>query len=296
MPEAGGYLFSNVGFSAKETPYLSFQKDETFSDLMPLGRTLTLRFNMQQRYCIGWGNMATHERLVCPDHNRIESKYEQCAACQNRTGFNPAFYYAASVSKQQTAHNQKPHILYLAHFGKGVIKVGISYAARGNSRLLEQGARSALILGVFPTALVAREHEARIAALPGIAETVQLRKKIALLAGIYDEKAGATELLAARKNAEATLGVKFDESKVMALDSLYFPTKRPDLTESHNATDQSMLSGKAVGMLGSLLFCTQQETLFFLPLKKYIGYEVELSYDETAMTLPVRQTSLFNSI
>lgn len=293
MPEAGEYLFSNTGFSPTEQPYLSLQQADNFIDLVPLGKTFTLQFDTKQRYCIGWGDMSTGERFVCPDHHTIDSKYEQCPACQQRTGFNPAFYHATSVSQQQEVRNSQPHILYLAHFGEGIIKVGISYAARGNSRLLEQGARCALILDTFPTALIARQYEARIAALPGIVETVQLRKKIAALAERYDQNASVTEITETRARIEQALGTQFIKNDIQVLDSFYFPIQSPDLSESHDASSQHILSGKVTGMLGSLLFCEQQNTPIFLPLKKYIGYHVTVSYDEIPHTLPARQTSLF---
>lgn len=293
MPQEGEYLFSNVGFSADEKPYISLQQLEQFTDLAPQNKILTLRFDTRERFCTGWYDMTTGEQHVCLDRHGIGSKYEQCPACQQRTGFNPAFYHATSVSKQQEARNQQPHFLYLAHFGKGIVKVGISYAARGNSRLLEQGARSALVLDTFPTALIARQYEARIATMAGIIETVQLRKKTACLSTIYDRIAGAAELLDTRSKIEALLGKEFAKNNVMPLDPLYFPSGTPDLKDSIDCTDQHIISGKVVGMLGTLLFCLHQDALVFLPLKKLIGYRVSLSYEEVALALPARQTSLF---
>ncbi len=121
--------------------------------------------------------METGVLHTCPDTLKVENKYEQCSGCQKRTGFNPAFYNATSVSEQQEARNAEPHTLYLARFGTNTLKVGISYAKRGNSRLLEQGARDALILDTFPSAHIARQYEAKIAALPNVVETVQLQTK-----------------------------------------------------------------------------------------------------------------------
>lgn len=293
MPGEGQYLLSNVGFSLSEQPYLSLQKDDAFADFEPLGKTLTLRFDTSQRYCIGWGDMTTGERFVCPDHSMVDSKYEQCAACQQRTGFNPAFYHATSVSKQQEERNLQPHILYLAHFGPGIVKVGISYAARGNSRLLEQGARSALVLETFPSAHIARQYEAKIAALPGIAETIQLRKKIAAMEQPYDSTAAKDELFAVRDIIQRAIGAAFSTDTILSLDSLFFPSGLPKFNDAFDCNEMSVISGKTLGMLGSLLFCQQQDTPLFFPLKKYIGYYVDLSHVETTIPLPARQTSLF---
>jgi uncharacterized protein DUF2797 len=293
MPEAGDYLFSRVGFSREETPVLSFQQNDSFYDLSPLDQKLTLRFTMTQRFCIGWGNIATGERFVCPNVNAVEKNYEQCAGCQQRTGFNPAFYHASSVSSQQETRNQEPHMLYLAYFGKGIIKVGISHAARGNARLLEQGARYALILEIFPSAHIAREYEAKIANIPGIVETIQLRKKIDLLKQSLIANDAESELTATRNHVETTLGITFTKNHVQSLDKRFFPAIRPDFAMAYDCSDQHVISGTTIGMLGSLLFCQNEDDSVFIPLKKYIGYKVSLSHEQISLIIPARQTSLF---
>jgi hypothetical protein len=293
MPEAGRYLLTNIGFSADETPVLTLQQNGVFSHLAPLGTELTLRIDPVERFCVGWRDITKGEIFTCPDAQNVESKYEQCSACQNRTGFNPAFYNASSVSSQQEARNNEPHILYLARFGQEVIKVGISYAQRGISRLLEQGARDAIILDTFPTAHIARQYEAKIAAMPGIIETLQLRKKLSLLESPYDHGEGERELLAAKQRIEEALKVTFTGSEVIDLDPLFFPDGTPNLTDSFSTYEQNAISGKVIGSLGSLLFCHYNDTPVYLPLKKYVGYYVELSHGQSDLQLPARQASLF---
>lgn len=293
MPEAGDYLLTGVGFSKEKQPFISLYRDGSFTDLQPLNQTLTLRFTTDQRFCIGWRDIAIGQQYPCPDSQLINKKYEQCPACQNRTGFNPAFYHATSVSKQQEARNAQPHFLYLAHFGKGIVKVGISHAARGHSRLLEQGSRMAIILETFATAQVARHYEAKIAALPGIAETIQLRKKIDQLAYPYDPQAASIELLDTKARIEQSIGQQFKSDEALQLDAHYFPSEVPRLSEGFDCSSLDMTSGKMIGALGSLFFFHQQDTPLFLPLKKYIGYKLSLSHDETPVTLPARQISLF---
>jgi hypothetical protein len=295
MVEAGNYLLSNVGFSKEEKPYLSLQKDTTFETLLPLNKTITLKIDTSTRFCIGWGDITTGERFVCPDTTQVDTKYEQCPPCQKRTGFNPAFYHASSVSEQQEARNLQPHILYLAYFSPDTIKVGISLAARGHSRLLEQGARSAIILEIFSSAHIARQYEAKIASLPGFAETVLLRKKLSVLDAPYTEARAATLLTDAKSKAEAALGISFPKAITKHFNARFFPSTMPDLTDTFDCSEKHFISGDAIGMLGSLFFCKQQDqdTLLFLPLKKLIGYQLALSYDEVKIDLPARQASLF---
>lgn len=293
MPEAGSYLLGGVGFSVNEKPILTLQRDGQFIHFEPLGAELTLRFSSSERFCVGWRDLATGELSCCPDMLAVESKYEQCSGCQQRTGFNPAFYNANSVSLQQEARNQEAHILYLARFGKGVIKVGISHAKRGISRLLEQGARDALILDTFPTAHIARQYEAKIAAIPGIIETLQLRKKLSLIEAPYDHEEGKQELHEVTSRIEEALKVSFAGNDVKNLDPLFFPEGVPHLSDSFCSSDQRILSGRVIGSLGTLLFCHYNETPVYVPLKKYVGYRVELHHAQTPFELPARQASLF---
>ncbi|HEY5695817.1 MAG TPA: DUF2797 domain-containing protein [Candidatus Saccharimonadales bacterium] len=293
MPQEGTYLLTNVGFSPSEEPCITLQREGSFFDLLPLSKTIDLQFDNSQRYCVGWRNITTGERSACPTAAALDGKYEQCAACQERTGFNPAFYHATSVSTQQEARNQEPHILYLARFGNGIIKVGISYAKRGRSRLLEQGARDALILDTFPSANIARQYEAKIAALPNIVETLQVRKKLSLILQPYSHQDGEHELQATKQKIEEALKISFEKPQLFNLDPIYFPHDTPNLADSVDCTDQNKLTGTVNGSVGSLLFCLYNETPVFLPLKKYVGYNVELAYTQTQLSLPARQTSLF---
>lgn len=293
MPENGEYLFTSVGFSSNEEPFLLLQKDESFLSFNPIGESFTVTFDKSQRYCIGWKDITAGQQFVCPSRQSVAVKFEQCPACQKRTGFNPAFYHASSVSAQQEARNTEPHILYLAHFGSGIVKVGISHAKRGNARLLEQGARCALILETFPSAHIARQYEAKIAKMPNITETVQLRKKIDAMTRLYDIDAARQELETMRATIQSRTGVVFAARPVQSFDAHYFPASTPNFSASHDMTNQGILSGKAIGLLGTILFCTQDDECFYLPLKQYAGYAVALTDAITPITVPARQTSLF---
>lgn len=293
MPQEDEYLLTASSFTLKNEPVVSLQNAGSFVDFFPLGERFSLKFDTTQRYCIGWRDIAAGTRYACPDKNMVDAKYEECAACQKRTGFNPAFYHATSVSEQQEARNSEPHILYLAHFGTGVVKVGISYAKRRNSRLLEQGARTALILDTFPTAHIARQYEARIAALEGMLETVQLRKKVQLLSQPYDGQAATNELLQLRETLGTKLNVSFQPNMPLHLDGYYFPNGVPNLSEAYDVSKEETISGTCTGVLGSFLFCESNGRLVYLSLKKYIGYRLLLSNEEILLQLPAQQTSLF---
>jgi hypothetical protein len=293
MPDNGTYLLTSVGFSSSEEPLLLLQDHDAFTPMNPIGHAFTVTFDMSTRYCTGWRDITTGERFICPNRNTVDVKYEQCAACQKRTGFNPAFYHATIVSAQQEARNQEPHILYLAHFGPDTVKVGISLAARGNSRLLEQGARTALILDTFPTAHIARHYEAKIAQVPGIVETLQQRKKSDLLIKAYDATAAKNELIIMKRLVEEKIGMSFNGAEPIYLDARYFSSGTPPLDHAYDTSSNHILSGQGIGMLGAVLFCQQNDALLYLPLKKHVGYKMTINTTVTPIDIPARQTSLF---
>lgn len=288
MPPLGEYILTNTGFS-NDKPVISLSRDDSFVDFNPIGQTLTMAFDTAQRYCVGWRDITTGVRHACPDSALVESKYEQCSACQKLTGFNPAFYHAASVSPQQEARNQEPHILYLAYFGGDLIKVGISHAARGNNRLLEQGARMAIILDTFPTAIIARQYEAKIAAMSGICETVATRQKLTALPTACD----ADKLRAMLARIRSQLQVDFNASDVLHHDALFFPNGTPNLATITDVTSQAIASGNIIGSLGSLLVFTQHDNNFLLPVKKFVGYKVSITNTIEELDTPAQQMTLF---
>ena len=294
LPE-GDYLFVHYGYGPDHQPQLSLLPEDggTFTHFEPRGETFTLTFDTATRYCGGWHDLATAESFPCPDAAELPGQYDQCRHCQQKTGFNPAFYNAASVSAQQQARNAQPHILYLAHFAPGVVKVGISWAERGIRRLLDQGARSAIILKTYPNADIARQYEARTAKLPGIAETLQLRQKHQYLKKPYDAAAGAEELRATRERLAREVGVAPDDNEILHLDYYFLgdnPLHPQDLVD---ISKNNAVSGHCLGMIGSVMIAEQDDLQYSLPLGKLTGYNCTLSYDVAKNEAEPHQVSLF---
>lgn len=289
----GDYLFVHYGYDGNLAPQLTLHKmgAETFEHLTPVGKTITLSFNKNQRFCTGWHDLATGESWPCPDTTKLPEQYAQCRHCQQKTGFNPAFYNALSVSPQQQARNAQPHILYLAHFAPGVVKVGISWADRGIRRLLDQGARSALIIKTYPTATIARQYEAKIAALPGIAETLQVKAKHKLLGRAYDPTAAAEELATVRDRLVNDIGLSPDDNQPLYLDDYYLGDTA--LNQPIILHGEHRISGRCVGMLGSTLLTEHGGEQYGLCVSDFTGYAVTISDEIVANTHQPQQASLF---
>ena len=209
------FLLSYASFDAENRPFLEWQVDGKIERGDVVGRELSLAFDISTKYCTGWVDFDNHCSQACPDGATVDEKYENCLKCRNRTGFNPAFYHADSVSAQQQKINQTPHFLYLAYFSPEVIKVGISQEERGIRRLLEQGARLALKLETFSSALIARQYEAKIARLDGIVETMPIHKKLELIKQPFDRADGEKKLQQKLLEIEQKIGVSFTKSELI---------------------------------------------------------------------------------
>ena len=289
MPDS--FLLSHSGFTAESQPFIECQAANEKTRALMLGSGLAMRFDFSEKWCTGWLDFENRCSQVCPDSATVDGKYDQCLACRNRTGFNPAFYHAAEVSEQQQKLNQTPHYLYLAYLAPNVVKVGISQEARGVKRLLEQGARAAVRLETFPTALVARQYEAKIAGLNGFVEHVTQSKKLNFLQQAFDAQQARAELERAVASVERQLGVRFEAAECIDTER-HFYHQPTDVTRAKDVTDQECIVGEVRAMIGPLLITRWQDELLVYNLKRYIGYRAQ--HDETAaVVLPEEQLALF---
>lgn len=261
------------------------------SEFAPLEKTISLSFDLSQRYCIGWHDMVTGDNFACPDNTAIDKKFDTCPACQKRTGFNPAFYNATSVSSKQEARNAEPHFLYLAYMGGNYIKVGISYEKRGIQRLLDQGARAGIILETFPTALIARQYEAKIARYEGFHETTSTRTKLSLLTHLIDEQNAKEQLLASKARAEEACGVTFSGKDTLFFDPFYTRSSIPhgDIT----ALTEPTITGRVQALVGDILITEYEDSFLTLPLKQFVGYPVDFKEELISLDLGPKQLQLF---
>lgn len=289
-------LLSHIGYSREEKPFwiINTAKEAVAEDIV-FGQEIYLEFDTRQRFCIGWHDLETGENYPCPEHATLEPKYEQCQKCQARTGFNAAFYNADSVSEVQQKRNAQPHFVYLAYFAPEFTKVGISFAGRGFARLLEQGARQAIVLETFNSALVARQYEADISKLGGFVENVKISKKIELLSHEYNENQAKDCLFSAKAAVEKALATEFNSAKWLNLDAHYYEADfdKQRLANLVDLSGSNKITGRIVGLAGSTLLCDYQQSIIALPLKKFTGYPLIMRNQTGEITLPDQQFSLF---
>ncbi|MFD0273245.1 DUF2797 domain-containing protein [Kitasatospora sp. NPDC127111] len=97
---------------------------------VPVGWLLT-----GPRRCTGAWLAGATERTPCPHHAVIEPDggAVQCPACQSVDR-------GLALARDQILDDGRTYRLYLAWFGEGLLKVGLTAEQRGTNRLLEQGA------------------------------------------------------------------------------------------------------------------------------------------------------------
>ncbi|MFJ5996772.1 DUF2797 domain-containing protein [Streptomyces sp. NPDC092370] len=106
------------------------------------------------RTCVGARGHACPVSAVVPGRS-TGARCEECARLDR----------AHSVAADTIADDPRPYHVYLAWFGPGMVKVGITAQERGSARLLEQGAVCFSWLGVGPLMAARRAEELLRAAL-----------------------------------------------------------------------------------------------------------------------------------
>ena len=286
------FLLSYASFNADNKPFVECQVDGKIERYELFGQDLSLEFDFSVKYCTGWVDFENRCSQICPDHATVDEKYENCLKCRDKTGFNPAFYNASSVSVQQEKINQNPHFVYLAYFAPNVIKVGISQEERGIRRLLEQGARLAIKLETFSSALIARQYEAKISKLDGIVETLPVYKKMELIKQPFDHAISEKELRQKLLEIEQKIGVSFPKSKLITCED-YFHTAGVDLSRVVLMKDYSQLVGHVRSVIGSIVITDYDGQLLTYNIKKLIGYRAQKVDGEIKLDLPTEQLTLF---
>ncbi|MFF9116223.1 DUF2797 domain-containing protein [Streptomyces massasporeus] len=106
------------------------------------------------RTCVGARGHACPAGAAVPGRS-TGARCEECARLDR----------AHSVAADTLADDPRPYHVYLAWFGPGMVKVGITAEERGSARLLEQGAVCFSWLGVGPLMAARRTEELLRAAL-----------------------------------------------------------------------------------------------------------------------------------
>lgn len=149
----------------------------------------------EARRCVGvW---RSGRWTACPQAAALpaQARRDQCEPCA-------ALDRSQSVAADTKLDDPRPYLVYLAYFGPGLRKVGITGAARGSTRLLEQAAVCFTFLGRGPL-MAARRAESVLGAALGIPDRVSATAKRTARAALPDASAREAELRALYEAAAA---------------------------------------------------------------------------------------------
>ncbi|MBW8702324.1 hypothetical protein MBT84_22205 [Streptomyces sp. MBT84] len=200
---------------------------------------------------------------------------------------------AHSVAADTVADDPRPYRVYLAWFGPGMVKVGITAAERGSARLLEQGAVCFSRLGCGPL-MAARRAEELLRAALRVPDRIPYADKRAVRAGLPPLGERVAELAELHKRAAGLDGWPeslerapfraVDHSGVFGLDGL----PRMDGVVSELAAGGTV-SGEVRAVAGPDLHLATARGLLVLDTRLMSGWELTAAADDE-VTVPVRRS------
>src|SRR5262249_26766440 len=112
----------------------------------------------------------------------------QCSACAELEGVPEWLRHEAmprwvgletpsATALEQAPYLSEPHVVYLAAFGPGRVKVGVAIERRKQLRFLEQGAHLGAVIARWPVGFAARRMERALCDL-GLIDRVRAATKI----------------------------------------------------------------------------------------------------------------------
>ncbi|AVH57801.1 MULTISPECIES: DUF2797 domain-containing protein [Streptomyces] len=234
------------------------------------------------RTCVGARGHACPVRAVVSGRS-TGARCEECARLDR----------AHSVAADTMADDPRPYHVYLAWFGPGMVKVGITAVERGSARLLEQGAVTFSWLGQGPLMAARRAEELLRAALkvPDRIPYADKRAVRAALPGSPGERVAEIRELHARVGRldawpESLRRAPFepvDHTDVFGLVGL--PAAEGVVSE---LVGGGVVSGELVAAAGPDLHLATERGVVVLDTRLMTGWELTAAGGDR-LTVPVRE-------
>ncbi|WP_320777895.1 DUF2797 domain-containing protein [Streptomyces sp. CRN 30] len=202
---------------------------------------------------------------------------------------------AHSVAADTIADDPRPYHVYLAWFGPGMVKVGITVVERGSARLLEQGAVCFSWLGRGPLMAARRTEEVLRAAL-GVPDRIPYADKRAVRAALPGAGERGAELVELHGRAVALDGWPeslerlpcrpVDHTEVFGLDAL------PGVDGVVNElVAGGVVGGEVVAVAGPDLHLATGRGTVVLDTRLMTGWELTAAVEGggDVLTVPVRE-------
>ncbi|MGW6708627.1 DUF2797 domain-containing protein [Streptomyces sp. NPDC054956] len=183
-----------IGWWQQERPVLQGLER---SSLLVYGQALAFAAR-GERHCLGVRRAG--RRTPCPTA-RVVSGRTGNAQCPECARLDRSF----SVAADTNAADPRTYRVYLAWFGPGLVKVGITAEERGSARLLEQGAVTWAWLGRGPL-MAARRTEELLRAALGVPDRIAYARKRAVRGHLPPESERAADVAGLHAGAAALEG------------------------------------------------------------------------------------------
>ncbi|AQU67760.1 DUF2797 domain-containing protein [Streptomyces niveus] len=206
-----------------------------------------------------------------------------------------------SVAADTVADDPQPYMVYLAWFGPGMVKVGITAEARGSARLLEQGAVVFTRLGRGPL-MAARRTEELLRTVLGVPDRVPYAAKRAVrdtLPTDPGERAEEVRELYGRAVALAEWPESLERSDCEPVDHMgvFGLTGTPPVTGViGELVDRGRVAGRLVAAVGPDLHLECDDgAVLVLDTRLAKGWELAAAGDPDpdtgGVTVPVREVA-----
>ncbi|WP_217208766.1 DUF2797 domain-containing protein [Streptomyces sp. AC550_RSS872] len=237
-----------------------------------------------ERTCVGARGHVCPVRAIVPGRS-TGARCEECARLDR----------AYSVAADTIADDPRPYHVYLAWFGPGMTKVGITALERGSARLLEQGAVCFSWLGVGPL-MAARRTEELLRAALRVPDRIPYADKRAVRSELPTsaaERAAEVEDLHARAVALPAWPESLAREPCQPVDhaEVFGLTELPDAVgEVTELVAGGAVSGRLVAAAGPDLHVeTGDGGVVVVDTRLMTGWELVAAGGEGEPTVPVRE-------
>lgn len=212
-------------------------------------------------------------RRPCPAGTALTDGTDpQCAMCARADK-------GRQIARDAAPDDGREYLLYLALFGPGLVKIGLTAADRGRDRLLEQGAITFAVLAAGPYTPI-REAERCVSAAGLAAERISSRAKAAAWRVLPPPGERAELLASARDKAVGAVpwsdrvllrsGGIVDQARDFGLDG----PVRDRWNEVTGISDGAILSGRVIAVIGHRLLLATPAGPLLCDMRRVAGWAI----------------------
>jgi hypothetical protein len=217
----------------------------------------------------------------CPENSLVRRGMRRCGPCSAMDEMDQCIrcdggYCRASEERKKRCLSTE-YAVYLAVFNDGTLKIGVSSRSRVETRWVEQGADYGGVIGIIEGGLRARQIEHKLGARSDVKKQVRAeRKAMHLLKPMSRERAqdiaqGFLDTVK-EKEIESEIALQ-DLSNHYHIDSLNAEPQR--WRSGRTPVKDLQLTGRVVGMKGSLLVTRIGSAFTVANLSELIGYSID---------------------